>query len=405
MRERDEIAARAPFGRCGPATEKADTVLAGAICVHHIDLLATAPVALKDDLGAIGRIATADVDAGGIGQLFRTAAISGHAIDIGVASHRHRIQNPLAIGRPARRKCGVARFGDKALAVGFNIIDIDTRHAVEVGEVDDPPVIGRIARGQRHGLAGGDKAVVGAIRIHDRQPLHAVILGAGLGDIGDAAVKERALARQARIDRIGAFMGGAAPIAGAKGPCGASQSLMQAHVIEVTADRQPTALSILYAAMHQHFGPARAPHGKIGRGDLFKQHALQRTRAHRLEQAIILEIRRDHLRNRAAKLGGATGGGPSGHVIVGRKGGDIDVERLPCAVIRHGDRKAIIRRFGRRALRGRRAKQRLRREPLGAGGRRHRRQQQGDTLCISGRYRHWDRFLSKRTLVRCFQAS
>src|SRR3546814_3525681 len=42
----------------------------------------------------------------------------------------------------------------------------------------------------------------------------AIPLGAALGDIDDAAVEEGRFARQARIDGIGAFMRGAAPVGG-----------------------------------------------------------------------------------------------------------------------------------------------------------------------------------------------
>ena len=142
MRERDLIAARAPFGRRCAATEEGQSALAGAIGVHDVDLLAARTVALEHDLAAIGRIGSADVDTGRIGQPDAFAAAGGYAVDIGVAAHGHRIENPAPVGAPARRKGRIAALADQRLPAGTDVVDIDARIAVDIAEVDQLLVIG-----------------------------------------------------------------------------------------------------------------------------------------------------------------------------------------------------------------------------------------------------------------------
>ena len=132
MRKGDQVAARAPFWRGGATSEEADAVLFAAIGVHDIDLLAARPVAFEHDFSAFGRIGTADVDAGRIGQLLAGATLCRNTIDVGIAAYRHRIQNPLAIGRPARRKGGIAAFGDETLGVVLDIVNVNARSAVKI---------------------------------------------------------------------------------------------------------------------------------------------------------------------------------------------------------------------------------------------------------------------------------
>src|SRR3546814_7443656 len=72
----------------------------------------------------------------------------------------------------------------------------------------------------------------------DRQPLDAIPLGAALGDIGDAAVEEGRFARQARIDGVGAFMRGAAPVGGLDFEPLAHQLAAERGVVKIAADDQ-----------------------------------------------------------------------------------------------------------------------------------------------------------------------
>mgnify|MGYP003320569254 CR=1 FL=1 len=56
VRERDLVAARAPFGRRRASAEKGQAALSGAIGIHDVDLLAARPVTFEHDLAAVGRI-------------------------------------------------------------------------------------------------------------------------------------------------------------------------------------------------------------------------------------------------------------------------------------------------------------------------------------------------------------
>src|SRR3546814_2093290 len=64
----------------------------------------------------------------------------------------------------------------------------------------------------------------------------AIPLGAALGEIDDAAVEEGRFARQARIDGIGAFMRGAAPVGGLDFEPLAHQLAAERGVVKITAD-------------------------------------------------------------------------------------------------------------------------------------------------------------------------
>src|SRR3546814_8581934 len=66
--------------------------------------------------------------------------------------------------------------------------------------------------------------------------LDAVPLRPALRDIGDAAVEEGRLARQARIDGVGAFVRGAAPVAGHDFIALPYQFGPELGVVEIAAD-------------------------------------------------------------------------------------------------------------------------------------------------------------------------
>ena len=96
------------------------------------------------------------------------AAAGGYAVDIGVAAHGHRIENPAPVGAPARRKGRIAALADQRLPAGTDVVDIDARIAVDIAQIDELAIIGRIARGQRGRAAGSDEAVVRPVAVHDR---------------------------------------------------------------------------------------------------------------------------------------------------------------------------------------------------------------------------------------------
>src|SRR5690606_21136569 len=128
--EGDLVSTRAPFrGGCAP-TEEADAALSSAIRVHHIDLLVARTVAFEHDLRAVRRVRSADIDTGRIGQPSRRSACGGHAVDVRVTVHGHRIEDGSAIRRPARSKGRVLAFRHQRLPTAADVVDIDARVAV-----------------------------------------------------------------------------------------------------------------------------------------------------------------------------------------------------------------------------------------------------------------------------------
>ena len=138
----NQVAARAPFWGGEPSAAKADPALVRPVGVHNVDLLITTPVTFKHDLATVGREASADIDAGRTGQLERRASTARrNFVNIGVARDRHRIQDCLAIGRPARRESRVFRLCNQPLSPTPNIINVDARIAVDIAQVKDRLVV------------------------------------------------------------------------------------------------------------------------------------------------------------------------------------------------------------------------------------------------------------------------
>ena len=183
--------------------------------------------------------------------------------------------------------------------------------------------------------------MIGPVAVHDGQPLGAVILRAGLRDIGDPAVEERAFAGQPRIDDIGAFVRGAAPVRRRHDPAFADQFLLQRHVVEVAADRQPVVAARADIAVNEHFGAAVRPSRPVGCSDLAKAGLRQCVGAGRLEQAVVAQVGRDNPGKFLAQRGSARGIGRRGDIAVGGEAGDGDPEIVEIAVETHGPRKAF----------------------------------------------------------------
>ncbi len=195
-------------------------------------------------------------------------------------------------------------FGDQALLPAADVVNIDARAATDIADIDDRSVIGRIARRERERLAVRDKTVVGAVRIHDRELLAAVSLGARFGDIGDAAIEKRRFARQARIDRVGAFVCRAAPIGGLDDIALADQLAAQCDIVEIAADGKVARCVGANKALDQHFGAAAAPIGQLRRGHLAKADRADTAGAKRTIQAAAFEVAADDLGDLAAQRSG-----------------------------------------------------------------------------------------------------
>ena len=101
--------------------------------------------------------------------------------------------------------------------------------------------------------------MIGAVRIHDGEALGAAVLGAGFGDIGDPAVEEGALAGQARIDQVGAFVRGAAPVARRNDEALPGELGLQSDVVKIAADGELAVRIGLDEALDQSLGAASAP--------------------------------------------------------------------------------------------------------------------------------------------------
>ena len=254
-----------------------------------------------------------------------------------------RIEDGAAIGREARCEKRAIAFGDEPLLAGADIVDEDARPVVQIAEIDDLLVIGRETRGERDRLAIGDEAVIGTVRIHDRQPLGAVILRAAFGDIGDAAVEEGAFAGQARIDGVGAFVRGAAPVRRLDDEALTGQLGLERDVVEIAADREIAVGIGADEALDQRLRAHARPVIELGGGDLGEADPAHRAGAERLEQPAAAKIGDDHFGDLTAERIGAAGGG--GRDLRGRHGGDGDDEIIAAFV---GDVDAELRGSGSR---------------------------------------------------------
>ena len=190
--------------------------------------------------------------------------------------------------------------------------------------------------------------MVRAVRIHHREPLQPVTLRPGLGDVGDAAVEERALARQPRIDHVGALVPGAAPVGRRHHPSRLLQLLPELHVVEIAADGELPVAVRLDVAFHQHVGAAPRPRRVIGRGNLCEARLRQAVGAGRLEQAVVPEVGGDDPRQCPPERRGRSCRRAGRLVLVGGKGGDRDAEVLPLAFAgdRPGEHPVRARRGG-----------------------------------------------------------
>ena len=104
--------------------------------------------------------------------------------------------------------------------------------------------------------------MVTAIGVHDREPLDAVPLWPALGDIGDAAVEEGRFTRKARIDGVGAFVRGAAPVGRLDLEPLPHQLAAELCVIEIASHDKAARAAGLHKAVNDIFGVARLPVGE-----------------------------------------------------------------------------------------------------------------------------------------------
>ena len=253
-------------------------------------MLAARTVTLENDLAAVGRKRPADIDAGRIGQPFAAAAIGRHTIYVGIAADSHGIEDVASIRAPPRCKGWIVALRDERLPTGADVIDVDTRIAVDIAEIDQLAIIRRIARRQRCRTASRNEPVVGPVAVHDGETLGAIILRACFCDIGNAAVEERALPGQARIDEVGAFVRCTAPVCRRDHPAFSDQPVLQGHVVKIAAHGQAIVAARTDIAMDQHFRAAGRPGRPVRRGDVRKGWRRKRVRTSRLEQSVVAQV-------------------------------------------------------------------------------------------------------------------
>ena len=169
------------------------------------------------------------------------------------------------------------------------------------------------------------KRRVGAVLVHDREPFDAARLGAGLGDIDHAAVEIGAFAGQPLIDRIGAFVPGAAPVGRRHDEALACEFGLGGDVVEVAADRQRAVGVGLDIALHQAGGTGGGPFGEGGGGDFAERDRAGAVGAERLEQPGIAEVVADDVGELPPEHIGRAGGGLLDRG--GRHGRNGDAER------------------------------------------------------------------------------
>jgi hypothetical protein len=221
----------------------------------------------------------------------------------------------------------------------------------------------------------GQEAVVGAVRIHDGEALDPPVLGAAFGDIGDAAVEERAFPGQAAVDRVGAFVGGAAPVAGCDDETVADKLALQRNVVEVAADGEVAVGIGAHEALDQRRGAGAGPMVESRCGDFREADRADAAGADRAEQAAARQVSGDDLRHLPAERGGGAGFG---------------VHRLRGRHERHRDGEVLRRLVGNIYAKLRRG---------GVKG------EQASKACGKKLSFHWDSLLSKPMGLRCFHSS
>jgi len=184
--------------------------------------------------------------------------------------------------------------------------------------------------------------VVGPVAIHDRKPLDPPILRPGFGDIGDAAVEERAFTGEAAEDEVRTLMRRAPPVGRADHPAFTHQLILQGDIVEIAANHQAAIIARADIAVHQHFGIASAPGGEGGRGDLREAGLRQAVGPDRLEQAVIAQVGGDDARDLAAQRAGPGLVGGRCAVAIGGEGGDGDADVGPCAFVGDGAAQRTI---------------------------------------------------------------
>ena len=181
--------------------------------------------------------------------------------------------------------------------------------------------------------------MVGAVRIHDRDALLAGILGAGLGDVDDARVEKGLLPREARVDGVGAFVRGAAPVGGVDREALPREFAPGGDVMDVAADGDAAVAARLDGAGDELRGAGVAPLAISGGLGLAEGVAGDAVGAERGEEAGRAQVGGDDFGDLAAERRGRAardghGGDGDGGQFLHPAADDIDLDRGGFLVLR-----------------------------------------------------------------------
>ena len=115
--------------------------------------------------------------------------------------------------------------------------------------------------------------MIGPVLVHDREPLGPMPRRPGFGDVDDPAVEIGALAGEPGVDRVRAFVGGAAPLCRRDDIALPGQFGMGGDVVEIAADGERAVAVGLDEALDERLSAGSRPSVEIGRGHLGDDHA------------------------------------------------------------------------------------------------------------------------------------
>ena len=220
-------------------------------------------------------------------------------VEIGVRSVGKRQQQPLTVGREARRKGHTGEIADWLPLTAF---EIEQRHAwiaLAKRHKGDLLLGRREARRHHQLVAVGEVSDVGPIHVHQRQALAPIGLGAALVDEHHPAVEETLLTGNARKDGVGDQMADTPHVFAVGGILlagdllagrGIPQPELRRHVAAIPAPDSPGEHELRVDRL-----PGVDIRPGVGVGDVFRK----RRRVDRAQEHGMREVIGDHRANRS----------------------------------------------------------------------------------------------------------
>ncbi len=151
--------------------------------------------------------------------------------------------------------------------------------------------------------------MIGAVTVHDRQPFAAVILGSGLGNISDTAVKEGRFSGEARVNAICTFVSRTPPVTGIDDKTLTGQFGFEGDVIKITTHRQLAVAIGADKTLDQGRSIGAGPIGELRRCHFGKADTAHLVPSQRFEQSAGAQIADNHIADFIAQFGGGAGRG------------------------------------------------------------------------------------------------